>query len=562
MKKKKSLALVSLALVMCFMAALLTGCKNSSSNSNSMSAQSASGGQDNTVLIAIQQSSFITDYKDNYLTKLLEEKLGINIEFYMLPADNNECRTKLSLMATSSEGLPDVIFVDGILTNEAILQYGQNEFFMPLNEYAKDAGAMPNFNSIPADDLEEILKSMEQSDGNMYSFPKFKPEYWTLAAHRTYINKAWLDKLSLSVPTTTDELKNVLTAFRDKDPNGNKIQDEIGVYGWAAGIYGENISAVLMNSFTFWNANVQNGGLAVDGGKVYAPYTTEEWREGLRYMNELYNDKLLSASIFTDDNAQFKATLNVETPVVGFVSAGSYSNWPNAAENPNFLQLQLMPPLTGPKGVKYSPRNFYSPGQTAFVVNGTDKLKEVISLIDAFYDQDIGITSINGIKDVDWTMDPAITSQHTNAYVEAGLSDGIQYVLLNDIWPTQQKTNWREINPKYVSFDLGNAQYNFSAKKYFDPEDPTQLNAKSYEYYFNEHPKELLPVLKYNMDEISAIQDAISTIPDYAKQCLAEFVIGARDIDTGWDTYLAELETMGLQKWLTAAQAAYSRTLG
>lgn len=41
------------------------------------------------------------------------------------------------------------------------------------------------------------------------------------------INKVWLDKLGLEVPTTLAELKEVLIAFRDGDPNGNGIQDEI-----------------------------------------------------------------------------------------------------------------------------------------------------------------------------------------------------------------------------------------------------------------------------------------------------------------------------------------------
>lgn len=542
MKKKQLVALVLSLVLMLTMAAV------------------SAVAEDNTIVIGIQQSSFITDYKDNYLTHQLEEQLGINLEFYMLPSDSAECSTKLSLMATSLEGLPDVIFVDGILSNEAILQYGMNGFFKPINEYAADAELMPNFNKIPDGDREEILLSMTQADGNMYSFPKYKPEYWTLAAHRTYINKAWLEAVGKEIPTTTEELKDVLIAFRDGDPNGNGLQDEIGVYGWAPGGYGENITAVLMNAFTFWNANVQNGGLALENDKVYAPYTTDGWREGLRYLNDLYNEGLLAASIFTDDNAQFRSTLNMETPVVGFVSAGSYSNWPSAASNPNFLQLQLIPPMTGPSGVQYSPRNFYSPTQVAFILEGTDKTEQIIKMIDAFYDRDLGITSINGIKGVDWTDDPAITSQHTNAYKEAGLTGEIQYVLLNDIWPTQQNTNWHEVNPKYVSFDLGNSQYDFSAGKYFDPEDPTQLNAKSYEYYFNKHPEQLLPVLKYTMEEVELNQDALTTIPDYAKQCLAEFVIGARSIEDDWDSYLAELDAMGLQQWLQSAQDAYERT--
>ena len=41
------------------------------------------------------------------------------------------------------------------------------------------------------------------------------------------INKAWLDKLGLQVPTTWDELENVLKAFKTQDPNGNGQADEI-----------------------------------------------------------------------------------------------------------------------------------------------------------------------------------------------------------------------------------------------------------------------------------------------------------------------------------------------
>ncbi|AET59366.1 sugar ABC transporter periplasmic protein [Paenibacillus terrae HPL-003] len=42
-----------------------------------------------------------------------------------------------------------------------------------------------------------------------------------------WINVEWLNKLGLSMPTTTKELKQVLIAFKTKDPNGNGQADEI-----------------------------------------------------------------------------------------------------------------------------------------------------------------------------------------------------------------------------------------------------------------------------------------------------------------------------------------------
>ena len=69
----------------------------------------------------------------------------------------------------------------------------------------------------------------------------------------------------------------------------------------------------------------------------------------------------------------------------------------------------------------------------------------------------------------------------------------------------------------------------------------------------------MLTPLHYTTDEVEEIQDALVSIPDYVKQTMAEFITGARDIETGWDSYLDELNSMGLEQWLACAQAAYNR---
>lgn len=123
-----------------------------------------------TLKLALTQSSMVTDYENNYFTKYLEDKLNINIEFYMLPADSAEARTKVNLMATSNEDLPDVMITDNFLTNEMILQLGDSGFFTPLNDYLNDPEIMPNFNAIPDDDREAILKATTQADGKYLRF--------------------------------------------------------------------------------------------------------------------------------------------------------------------------------------------------------------------------------------------------------------------------------------------------------------------------------------------------------------------------------------------------------
>ncbi|MCR5559750.1 MAG: extracellular solute-binding protein [Schwartzia sp.] len=511
--------------------------------------------------VGLTTSSMVTDYEDNYFTNYLEEKLGFELEFYMLPADAAETRTKVALMATSNEDLPDVLVVDGHLTNEMILEYGSNGFFMELDDITKDAARMPNYNAIPAEDRKLMDKAQTMADGHMYSLSAWEPETWNLTPNRMFINKAWLDKLGLQPPKTTDELKKVLIAMRDGDPNGNGIKDEIGVYGFSGGGYGENTTAALMNSFVFWNGGGVNGGLALDkdGKTVIAPFVSEEWRDGLRYMNDLYKEGVLSANIFTDDYQTFKALLNQDPQVVGVTTAGSLSNWPDVINNANYAEMLFIEPLKGPKGVQYTPYAEFTPTQELMILSSTDKLDMAVKFADQFFDHDTSIIERYGQEGVDWTREPSVLAEHSNAYIAEGLYDKLSLVITSTVWADNQKQTWRNHGPRYAGLEMGNTTYDFSAGKKFDPEDTSQLFGKNYKMYYDKHPQKVLPALKYTMDEAEQIQDQLTTIPDFVKQSLAEFVTGMRDVDKDWDSYLKMLDDMGLKQWIKNAQTAYDR---
>lgn len=547
-------------------AVALTGCSNAADNAveteagTQINAADTQSQEDNKLVIAIQANSFITDYDDNYLTHYLEDKLGIDIEFVLLPTAADEVATKVSLMTASGDDLPDVLMVDNALSAESILQYGSNGVFLPLNEYMADETLMPNYNSIPEEDKTIMEAAQLMADGNMYSFSKYEPSTWNMTPNRLFINRTWLDKLGLSMPTTTDELKEVLIAFRDQDPNGNGIQDEIGVYGMQAGGYGQDVTASLMNSFIFWNGGTTNGGLSLneDGTQVIAPFTTEEWKTGLAYMNDLYKEGLLSPAIFTDDDTQFKATLNNDINVVGFVSMGSLGNYPDAATNSNYLDMELIEPLTGPEGICYTPYTDSAPYQVMFIFRDTDKADLAIRLADEFFDSYTAIVVRDGEEGVDWTDDPEVLANMTNSYVEAGLYDEVQMAIYGDIWSSNNAQTWHDVNPRYSDLKKNNTTAECTKEEY-DPDNPTQITAKSMAYYYEKHPEHVLAPLHYTLEEASEIQDALVNIPSYVKQSMAEFITGAKDLDRDWDTYLAELDNMGLEQLLSRAQGAYER---
>lgn len=518
-----------------------------------------------TLNVALTTSSMVTDYEDNYFTDYLENKLGIEIVFTMLPVDAGDTRTKIALMATNREDLPDVFVVDNHLTNEMILAYGEAGLFMELDEYIDDPEKMPNYCAIPDEDRTIMTTASTQANGHVYSLSAYEPETWNMTPFRMFINNNWLEALDLQVPTTTEELKEVLVAFRDGDPNGNGQKDEVGVYGQASGTYGQNIIAALMNAFLYWNNNQLNCGLSLDESDyetVIAPYTTEAWREGLKYLADLYAEGVLSADTFTDDNNTYKAVLNAETQIVGLTSSGSLSSWPAVATNPAFAEMKLISPLTGPEGVNYTPFIEQWPGQEAMICASTEKVDLAIKFVDEFFSFDTSMIERFGEEGVDWSRDPALLEGQSNAYVDAGLTDKVSYLVTSTVWADNQNQTWRNHGPRYMGIKDFLMVYDFSTGLTFNPEDPTQLNGKCYnQYYFNK-PAQLLPQLKFTVDETEKLTDAIINVPAYVMQAIAEFTTGTRDIndDAAWEQYLTELDSMGLQDLIATSQAAFDRT--
>lgn len=569
MKRK----VISLLLVTAMAVSAMTGCGGGGTDSDQQSANTdlnadnsatqtsqasdvASSSADNKLVIGIQANTAVSSYDDNFLTKYLEDMTGIDLEFVLLPSDDNDLLTKLSLLVSQPEDLPDVL-ISGALTQEVALDYGKNGIFLPVEEYLNDPSKMPNYNSIPKDELEDISKIMTLADGHTYSFVKYERETWNQTCNRMFINREWLDKLNLSVPTTTDELKEVLIAFRDQDPNGNGIKDEIPLYGAQKVGYGGNIAKGLMNSFTYFN-----GPLALDAdNKVISPVITEEYRNGLRYMHELYEEGLMAATVFTDDGTQFKATLNQEPNVVGFVSAGSLSNWPDAKSNPNFLQMEMIAPVAGPEGICWSPyeANFaWKNHSVMYIFNGTEKVDLAVKLADAFFDPTVSIMGRYGEKGVDWTDDPEVLKNESNDYVEAGLYDGVKYKILNDVWAsTTTDKFWFNGGPRYFSLDDANQ---VATVNEYSADDPSNLQGENVVLYNHLHPEYVLPtILHYNEEEMEQIQQALVDIPTFVDQTMAEFITGSRDIEKDWDAYVDEINSMGLQEWISSAQSAYER---
>ncbi len=115
--------------------------------------------------------------------------------------------------------LPDI--VGGNRIKEFVNQYGPEGAFVPLNDLVREHA--PHIQAF-WDSHPGLLEAISAYDGNYYYIPYLPDGKFGRA---WYIRQDWLDKLGLEQPQNVEEYHDVLTAFRDQDPNGNGLKDEI-----------------------------------------------------------------------------------------------------------------------------------------------------------------------------------------------------------------------------------------------------------------------------------------------------------------------------------------------
>lgn len=194
---------------------------------------------------------------------VLENELGIKLELQMLPSNPNDQDLMVRAMAAADE-LPDFF----TCSREVWADLAKNGQVLDVTDYYKD---MPNRCAVMFDDA---AKNFVTYEGRIYGFAT--PS--AIAGNEgLLVRKDWLDNLGLAVPTTLDELYDVMYAFTYNDPDGNGKND---TYGYGAfveetlsyEIYPGRRFEPLMGAFGVegtWNMNASEFGLRIHDEHYY-----------------------------------------------------------------------------------------------------------------------------------------------------------------------------------------------------------------------------------------------------------------------------------------------------
>lgn len=278
-----------------------------------------------TISVGLGSSAKIISFEDNALTKWLEEQTGCNLEIVEY-AGGTDIATQISTTIAARQELPDVLW--GVSLNSATLStYGKEGYIVDLKDYYADKeGKAKTFwtrmeESLTESQQEYVLSKLTDPDtGGMYGVPTIETSLVDGVDFMLWINREWLDKLGLQAPTNTQELYDVLVAFRDKDPNGNGVKDEIPLMGTQKSTGPAQAVNWLVNLFIYFNdAHLwqdYNG-----DGQLESVYTQDAYREALKFVNKLYKEKLLTTMIYTASSSEMKT---ITTPSSGTALCGMF----------------------------------------------------------------------------------------------------------------------------------------------------------------------------------------------------------------------------------------------
>lgn len=485
-------------------------------------------------IFAGKSATTADDWNDVLVLNEYETMTNVKINWEQIPADGLSEKRNIIL---AGGDLPDAFYAANIPVSD-IQKYGQQGTFIPLNDLIDEYA--PNLSKV-LDDNPDIRKGLTFPDGNIYSVPTvYSPDFLSLLiGAKPWINQEWLDKVGMENPETTDELYDVLKAFKENDLNENGKEDEIPlgsvsmarILHWISGAFGVQNKGQL---HTLVDEDLETNELR------FFPIS-DDYRDMLDYMNKLYTEELIEQKVYSIEVDQFLA--NAQEELYGSMQ---FYNPPELFGNEVGSQYVVGKALEGPKGYKMY-TGVTSPLRSMgnfLITKEAEYPAELIRWIDYFYSDEGMLMFFMGIEGETYEMTdegPVLMDHITDSKEGLTLTQELAKYLIN---PGGN-------HPVMVTDDYftgsENAPSDIEATKVLEP------------YVIDE----VWPAFTYTEDESNELSKIITDISKYVDEMQAKFITGAVELsDAEWDKYIDQLENnMNLEDYMKIQEQAYQRYL-
>lgn len=538
MRKKVAGRLLSVMMAAAMVGGALTGCGGSDkasgdgaegtqADASGDSGETADGVEEFTIATVRWTDAWPNEFMNEGIMKELEEKHNIKINWQVYY--NSDWTEQKSLLLASGD-LPDAFFGSICLTETDVAQ--NKDYFVELTEGIEKN--MPNLTAIF--EKEPALKAAAQNrDGEIYSLVKKLP-LRPKVANSMYINKEWLDNLGLSMPTTYEELADVLKAFKEQDADGDGDPNNEIPYTNAGSLAGD-LSNLLAPFGTIVSRTGNFMQIDASGNPAFVPIT-ENYKEAVKWAHELYAAGCLDQEYFTQDSSMASAKRMAE----GGSQTGLVFAWTADAEmGENASQFELCEAVAGPDGNRYvesDPTYLDIANRELIITTQCKNPDKLLQWADDFYTDLVSLQTYYG----------SIPDQVEDK------GDGTYEVLLPADGTTLDTSAWsysmRDFGPKYMTEEF--------QKNVILPDSQGDGVKLAQDETNAKYASDIaFPVVSYTTEQLTTLASLTTDINDYASAQYAHWVVDG-GIEEEWDAYLAQLDQMGLQDVLAIHNDAYA----
>jgi putative aldouronate transport system substrate-binding protein len=384
MAQKKSLQWLSVFCTLAIAGSVLAGCGDKDNGAAEGSSAAPSATTQGPVKITIMGNLQTTEVPSDKVEKFIEEKTNSQLEIQWVP-DGSYDEKFQAAFATGT--LPQAVYLKNaasfILMRDAI----RNGQFWEVGPLLKD---YPNLAK-----LDQKVLSNTKVDGKIYSLYQERQP----ARSGLIFRKDWLEKVNMSVPTTTDELYKVLKAFKDADLAGNgktiPLADRNDL------VYGSFKTVATM-------FGTPNGWGLVDN-KLTPDFMTKGYMDTLKFYKKLHQEGLINqdfpvTSKTDQQNLMYTGRSGVYIGTMGdgkTMQEKTEKNFPNAV-------FDVSNDLKGPDGKQTT---WGTSGYGTMLmfpktsVKSEAELKGILSVFDKFWSTEVADALKFGIKDAHYTLD-------------------------------------------------------------------------------------------------------------------------------------------------------------
>ncbi len=259
-------------------------------------------------------------YEDNAYTRYLRNVLNIqNINVFALEADGSY--EEALAAAISDRDIPDVMVVNGRDNLARLVESGMIADLSEVYEQCTTDTIKEMYDSYG-----DFLLDSATFDGKLYALPNAEIDD---GAMMLWLRDDWIEKLGLKKPETMEEAMDVVKAFVENDVAGNG--ETVGLACSTGLIAGSDETYGVDTVFTKYGSVPENW-ILNDNGEVEYGSLTQETKEALGYLNELYESGVI------DSRFLLRKTENIDELVIDGKCGAIFGRWwaPNNPLNASY----------------------------------------------------------------------------------------------------------------------------------------------------------------------------------------------------------------------------------